>query len=437
MDERESDKLEERSDNLLISRRDLLRLGLAGGVACLSGACWAWLFGSEAITDATKDNPGVFKKGAPDDRTFEAWRQRGWVREGMHYRKDGSTVQCSICPNRCVLEPGDRSHCRTRINRDGTLFTLAYSNPCSFHVDPVEKKPLFHFLPGTRTFSLAIAGCVLRCMNCQNWEISQKRPEDTKKAEGPEIRMRPGAPPPASLDDLARLTMTPEDVVALAKATSSPSISYTYSEPIAWYEFTYDTAKKAREAGLKNILVTSGYIRTEPLRELARYIDAAHVDLKGFDEATYMKLNAGHLQPVLDAIRTLRDQGVWVEVINLIVPTYTDNLLTIRRMCEWLAREVDPNVPLHFSRFHPAHRLTHLPPTPIDTLERARGEARAAGLRFVYIGNVTGISDAGTTFCPNCHKAVIERDVFAVTTMRLRDGRCEFCQTPIPGVWKA
>jgi pyruvate formate lyase activating enzyme len=231
--------------------------------------------------------------------------------------------------------------------------------------------------------------------------------------------------------------MTPDDTVALAKATGCASIAYTYSEPVAWYEYTYDTAKVARAAGVKNVLVTSGYIRSEPLRDLAQWIDAAHVDLKGFDDAMYQKLNAGHLQPVLDAIRTLREQGVWVEIINLIVPTYTDHLPTIRRMCDWLAREVSPDVPLHFSRFHPAHRLTHLPPTPVDTLLRARDEARAAGLRYVYIGNVREVPDAGTTYCPNCHKPVVERDVFSVTSMRLRDGRCEFCQTPIPGVWKS
>jgi pyruvate formate lyase activating enzyme len=420
-----------------LSRRELLRLGAVGGWLLCRGTSWAWLWSASQITDATQDNPGVFKNGAPDEKTFEAWQRRGWVREALYYRKDGKRVQCGICPNRCVLEPGDRSHCRTRINRDGTLYTLGYSNPCSFHIDPVEKKPLFHFLPGSRSFSLAIAGCVLRCMNCQNWEISQRRPEETKSAEGPEIRLTPARPHPQTLDEVARLTMTPDDTVALAKATGCASIAYTYSEPVAWYEYTYDTAKVARAAGVKNVLVTSGYIRSEPLRDLAQWIDAAHVDLKGFDDAMYQKLNAGHLQPVLDAIRTLREQGVWVEIINLIVPTYTDHLPTIRRMCDWLAREVSPDVPLHFSRFHPAHRLTHLPPTPVDTLLRARDEARAAGLRYVYIGNVREVPDAGTTYCPNCHEPVVERDVFSVTSMRLRDGRCEFCQTPIPGVWKS
>ncbi|MCX7626048.1 MAG: AmmeMemoRadiSam system radical SAM enzyme [Candidatus Sumerlaeaceae bacterium] len=418
-----------------LTRRDLLKTGIVGASLCWCGRAVGWLWDTNKITDATQDNPGVFKGGAPTDTTFQAWQRRGWVREAMYYRKDGTKVQCALCPNRCILEPGDRSHCRTRVNRDGMLYTLGYSNPCSFHVDPVEKKPLFHFLPGSRSFSLAIAGCVLRCMNCQNWEISQKRPDETKRADGPEVRLSPSRPYLENLDEVARLTITPDELPALAKATGCASISYTYSEPIAWYEYTFDSAKAARIAGVRNVLVTSGYIRTEPLRELARYIDAAHVDLKGFDDPTYQKLNSGHLQPVLDTIRTLREAGVWVEIVNLIVPTYTDHLPTIRRMCEWVAHEVSPDVPMHFSRFHPAHRLAHLPPTPVETLKRARDEAKAAGLRYVYIGNVQGVPDAGTTYCPKCGKAVVERDVYSVVSIHVREGRCEFCHTPIPGVW--
>lgn len=426
----------QREGGCLLSRRDVLRWGLAGLAACWVSELSAWWWGP-SVTDATQDYPGIFKKDAPDEATFREWQRRGWLREAMHYqRRDSASVQCGICPNRCVLAPGDRSHCRTRINREGTLYTLAYSNPCSFHIDPVEKKPLYHFLPGSRAFSLAIAGCVLRCMNCQNWEISQKKPEETKRAEGPPLRLAPHETlTVASIEDLARLTMTPDDVVALAGASRCASIAYTYSEPIAWYEYTYDTAAVARRAGVKNVFVTSGYIRPEPLRELARFLDAAHVDLKGFDEATYMKLNAGHLQPVLDAIRTLKECGVWIEIVNLVVPTYTDHVPTIRRMCDWIAREIGPDVPVHFSRFHPAHRLTHLPPTPLETLLEAREQARQAGLRYVYLGNVTEVPDAGTTFCPSCKKPVIQRDLFAVTAMNLKDGHCANCGTPIPGVW--
>ncbi|RMH30019.1 MAG: AmmeMemoRadiSam system radical SAM enzyme [Candidatus Hydrogenedentota bacterium] len=428
-------KLQQRRASTRLSRRKFLQFVGLGALAGCSSSTWAWLWSQASIRDATQDNPGVFKRGAPDDATFEAWRRRGWVREAEFYIKRGTTVQCSICPNRCILEPGDRSHCRTRVNRDGTLYTLAYANPCTFHIDPVEKKPLFHFLPGSRTFSLAIAGCVLRCMNCQNWEISQKRPEDTKRADGPEFRLKPGGPPPASLDELARMSLFPEDVVANARASKCEAIAYTYSEPIAWFEYTLDTAKLARAAGVRNILVTSGYIRPDPLRELAQYIDAAHVDLKGFDEETYMRLNSGHLQPVLDAILTLKSAGVWVEIINLIVPTYTDNVALIRQMCGWIAEKVGPDVPLHFSRFHPAHRLTHLPPTPVETLLAAREQARAAGLRYVYIGNVRNVPDAGTTYCPNCRKPIILRDVFTVVEQHLSDGKCEFCRTPIAGIW--
>lgn len=420
-----------------VSRRELLRWGIGVASFSCTHSAWAWLWNSPAITDATLDNPGVFKKGAPSDTIFDAWKKRGWVHEAKWYTTEGKIVHCSLCPNRCTLEPGDRSHCRTRVNKDGVLYTLAYSNPCALHVDPVEKKPLFHFLPGSRSFSLAIAGCVLRCMNCQNWDISQKRPEETKVADGPEMRLQARDVVLGAAVDVTRVTVTPEDVVELAQASSCKSISYTYSEPVAWYEYTLDTAKLARHAGVKNVFVTSGYIRSEPLRELAQVLDAAHVDLKGFDDNIYQKLNAGHLQPVLDSIRTLRECGVWVEIINLVVPTYTDHIPTIRKMCDWIAQSVGPDVPLHFSRFHPAHRLTHLPPTPIDVLIRARDEARAAGLRYVYIGNVRGVADAQTTYCPACKKAVIERDVYAISAFHLQDGKCAFCGAPIPGVWKA
>lgn len=416
-------------------RRQVLKITGAGMVVAAGAGSMGWLWQPGGIIDATADNPGVFRKGAPPDATFESWKRQGWVKEAYHYRRLGANVQCSICPNHCLLEPGDRSHCRTRVNRDGTLYTLAYANPCTFHVDPVEKKPLFHFLPGSKSFSIAVAGCVLRCMNCQNWDISQKTPEETKHAGSGEFRVQPGGPMPASVDDIARMTLMPEDVVAMAETTGCKSVSYTYSEPVAWYEYTLDTCRRARERKMRNVLVTSGYIKEQPLRELAGCLDGAHVDLKGFDDSVYMKLNSGHLQPVLDTLRTLKDCGVWFEIINLIVPTYTDNPVVIRQMCNWLVEHIGPDVPLHFSRFHPAHRLAHLPPTPLDVLERARLEARSAGLRYVYVGNARGIGDAGTTYCPSCREPIVERDIFSVTAVRLVNGKCALCGAVIPGKW--
>lgn len=414
------------------SRRAAIGLG-AAGVASLAGAASLFDFFSRwREGEAPAD---IFKGDAPKGEVWEQWRQRGWVKEASHYLKLGRNVQCKVCPNNCLLAPGDRSHCRNKVNRDGTLYTLVYANPCTFHVDPVEKKPLFHFLPGSRTFSLATSGCVFRCLNCQNWEISQKKPEETKNPRGDELRVRPPLPSGFSLDQMARLSLFPADAAAVAEALGCPSVSYTYSEPTAFYEYTFDTCKAVRERKLKNIVVSCGSIEDRAARDLYQFVDAAHVDLKGFDQDIYTKLNSGKLQPILNTLKTLRELGVWFEIINLVVPTYTDDLGIIRRMCGWIARELGPDQPLHFSRFHPQHKLAYLTPTPVETLVKARDAARSEGLRYVYIGNVPGLEGAETTWCPNCKKAVVERDIFAVTALNLADGRCRGCGTRIAGVW--
>ncbi len=415
-----------------ISRREWLRYGLTGA-ACVAGGYAAVGYLVDAVRELTAE--GVFKGDAPSDAVWDLWRQRGWTHEGYHYLKLGRNVQCKVCPNNCLMEPGDRSHCRNKINRDGTLYTLAFANPCAFHVDPVEKKPLFHFLPSTHIYSLATSGCGFRCLNCQNWEISQRKPEETKDPRGPELRLRPpvGA---ITAQDVARLSLFPEDVVALAEWTKSASISYTYSEPTAYYEYTYATCVAARERKMRNILVTCGSMEEPPMRDLGRYLDAAHVDLKGFDEAIYRKLNTGKLQPVLKTLTTLKEMGIWFEIINLVVPTYTDKPDMIRRMCDWLVAHIGPDHPIHFSRFHPQHKLQTLPPTPVEILLEAQSIARTAGLRYAYVGNVPGLPDAETTFCPNCKRAIIVRDVFAITGAALdAGGKCKFCQTQIAGVW--
>jgi pyruvate formate lyase activating enzyme len=415
-----------------VSRRMALCLGAAGVAGLAGAASFLDFFAKWRAAEAPAD---IFKGDAPKDEVWELWQQRGWVKEGRHYLKLGRNVQCKVCPNNCLLGPGDRSHCRNRINRDGTLYTLAYANPCTFHIDPVEKKPLFHFLPGSRTFSLATAGCVFRCLNCQNWEISQKKPEETKDPRGAEFRLKPPLPAGLTQEQMARLSLFPEDVAAVAVALECPSVAYTYSEPTAFYEYAQDCCQAARARRLKNIVVTCGSIEERPARDLYQYVDAAHVDLKGFDEDTYQKLNSGRLQPILNTLKLLKELGVWFEIINLVVPTYTDKLDRIRRMCGWIAKELGPDRPMHFSRFHPEHKLTHLPPTPVESLVRARDAARAEGLRHVYVGNVPGLEGAGTTWCPNCRKAVVERDIFAVTRSDIVGGKCRFCQTRIAGVW--
>ena len=415
-----------------LSRRAAIGLG-AAGVAGLAGAASFFDFFSRwREAEAPAD---IFKGDAPKGEVWELWRKRGWVKEAAHYLKLGRNVQCKVCPNNCLLSPGDRSHCRNKVNFEGTLYTLVYGNPCTFHVDPVEKKPLFHFLPGTQTFSLATSGCVFRCLNCQNWEISQKKPEETKDPRGDELRFRPPLPSGLTLEQMARLSLFPTDAAAVAEALRCPSLAYTYSEPTAFYEYTLDTCKAARERKLRNIVVSCGSIEERPARDLYRWVDAAHVDLKGFDEAIYKQLNSGKLRPILDTIKLLKDLGVWVEIINLVVPTYTDNLDMIRLMCGWIARQMGPDQPLHFSRFHPQHKLDQLTPTPVETLLKAREAARAEGLHYVYIGNVPGLKGAETTWCPNCKKAIIERDIFAITGFNVAGGKCRFCGTKIAGVW--
>lgn len=414
------------------TRRRALLLGAAAGGTCLgAGSIWS-LLGNLGRDAAPAD---IFKGDAPKDELWEQWRGRGWVREARHYLRLDRNVQCKVCPNNCLLTPGDRSHCRNKVNVGGTLYTLAYGNPCTFHVDPIEKKPLYHFLPGSRSFSIATSGCVFRCLNCQNWEISQKKPEETKEARGEEFRLRPPLPERLTAEQMRRLSLFPEDLAAVASELRCPSVSYTYSEPTAYYEYAFDSCRAVRERGLKNVLVSCGSIEERPLRDLAAHVDAAHVDLKGFDDEVYRKLNSGRLAPILNTLKTLKEVGVWVEIIHLAVPTYTDKIDTIRRMCDWVIGELGPDMPIHFSRFHPQHKLAHLPPTPTETLVRAREAARAAGLRYVYIGNVAGLPDAGTTFCPGCRRAIVERDGYSVTRLDVVGGRCRHCGHSISGVW--
>jgi pyruvate formate lyase activating enzyme len=297
-----------------------------------------------------------------------------------------------------------------RENTGGELRTLVYGKPCSIHVDPMEKKPLFHFLPGSPVLSIATAGCNLHCRFCQNWEISQRPPEETENFDLP-----------------------PEQVVALAVKNRCPAIAYTYNDPVVYYEYAYDTSKLAREKGIRNVLVTAGYINEKPLRELCTVIDAAHVDLKG-DDDHYREICSGTLAPVQRTIEIMKKAGVWVEVINLVVPTLNDSPEKIRWLAKWLFDAVGPDVPLHFSRFHPIYRLKNLPPTPVETLRQAHGIAREIGLRYVYIGNVSGLEQE-STFCPKCGKIVIGRKAYFVGEKNLQDGKCAFCGETIAGVW--
>jgi pyruvate formate lyase activating enzyme len=328
-----------------------------------------------------------------------------------HTPHTGTYVQCNLCPRRCIIADGERGECGVRENRSGRLYSMVYGNPCAVHVDPIEKKPFYHFLPTIPAFSLATAGCNLHCLYCQNWSISQASPEQTQNLE-----------------------MPPEAVLRYAREYKSPVIAYTYTEPAVFYEYMLATARLAREGGLLNVVISAGYINPEPLRELCTTVDAVKIDLKGYDEDFYREVCDGRLGPVLEAILTIYESGTHLEIVNLVVPTLNDRLEQLEALARWLARDLSPDVPLHFSRFHPQYKLTNLPPTPVERLERAREVALEAGVRFVYIGNVPG-HDANNTYCPVCGRPIITRQGFAVGEYHLQDGVCAFCGEPIPGVW--
>ncbi|HEY63596.1 MAG TPA: AmmeMemoRadiSam system radical SAM enzyme [Caldilineae bacterium] len=328
-----------------------------------------------------------------------------------HTSHTGTYVRCSLCPHRCIIADGERGRCRVRENRGGRLYSMVYGNPCAVHVDPIEKKPFFHFLPRAAAFSLATAGCNLRCLYCQNWTISQVPPEKTQNVDLP-----------------------PEAVVEAARRAGAPVIAYTYSEPVVFYEYMLETARRAREAGLRNVVISAGFINPEPLKALCEVVDAIKIDLKGYDEKFYREVCSAELKPVLEAIRTIYEAGTHLEIVNLVVPTLNDSLEQLRALARWVVDELSPDVPLHFSRFYPQYKLTNLPPTPVEALTRAREIAMEEGVRFVYVGNVPG-HPGNSTYCPNCGRPIIVRQGFAVTAYHLKGNACAYCGEPIPGVW--
>ena len=382
-------------------RRRFIKRGAMGACGLALGVYTARDL-ARAGTGSPRPGMGFFQD-APD----ELWQ---WAREAAWYDQQKGMVHCRLCPHECVLAEGDRGFCRSRAVVDGQLHTLVYGNPCAIHVDPVEKKPLYHFLPGSSILSIATAGCNLRCLNCQNWAISQAKPEETDNGELP-----------------------PSTLVEYSRGNDVPAIAYTYSEPIIFYEYVRDTAALAREGGVRNVLVTAGYILEPPLRALCQVVDAANVDLKAFNDEFYREVTGSRLKPVLRCLEVMREEGVWVEVTRLIVPTHSDDIEDIRRMCAWIARSLGPDTPLHIARFHPAYRLQGLPPTPVETLDQARKVAAEEGLHYVYVGNMPG-PDGQDTICPYCRQPVIERRGHTILSNRLEGTRCP-CGEEIPGVW--
>lgn len=389
-----------------VSRRQFLRTSAAFLLSGTLGGAFSPMFDPCAYATSLADIKGEVSRGNAPKRLWK------YSREGYFYtKKYGGKVMCGVCPNQCVLAPGDRSVCRSKVNLGGRLFSIAYGNPCSATVDPIEKKPLFHFRPRSKAFSIATTGCNLRCLNCQNWEISQARPEDATFSE-----------------------LFPTDVVKAARLSGSHSIAYTYSEPISFYEYMFDTAKLARQSLLTNVLISNGYINTEPLIKLSTVLDGANINLKSFSDDIYRKLNGGRLDPVLNTLKILHEHKVHFEVTNLVVPGYTDDEEMVKRMCGWILKNLGPDHPVHFLRFFPKYKLDRLPPTPISTLGRFREVALKEGIRYVYVGNVPA-HEGSNTYCHACKKLLIERMGYLVPIYNLDGNLCSFCKAVIPGVW--
>jgi pyruvate formate lyase activating enzyme len=334
------------------------------------------------------------------------------LHEAKYYRKlDQGQVQCQLCPRGCILSEGERGLCRIRANIGGTLRALTYALPVSIHADPIEKKPLFHVLPGSTALSLATVGCNSGCVFCQNYEISQASPED-----------------------VPRKLVPPARLVAAAVERGDAGIAYTYTEPTVFFEYMLETATLAKAKGLRNYWITCGQIREEPLVELCHVLDAANVDLKGFSDEFYVEYCDFHLEPVLRTLQVLKREGVHTEITNLLIPGANDDPAMVRAMCRWIKAELGPETPLHFSRFHPDYKLVHRPPTPAATLARMRGIALEEGLKYVYVGNAE-VEGASDTPCPACGHLAVRRSGFLVTADRIKNGKCPDCGAVLRGIW--
>ena len=375
-----------------MTRREALHAAAVGGL------CWG---------------AGLASLHAADDPLADLADQRQFIKEAMFYEKlSNQRVKCTLCPRECRVADRERGFCGARENRAGTYYTLVHSRPCSIgRADPIEKKPLFHYLPGTDAFSIATAGCNMECQFCQNWEISQFRPEQVRSTYLP-----------------------PEKVVELSRRQRAPTVAFTYSEPTIFYEYMYDTAKAGRARGVGGAMISNGYISEAAMVKLCEQLTVVKIDLKAFTNKFYQDVCAGTLEPVLHTLKTLKRIGIWFEIVVLIIPTLNDSAKEIREMCEWVRRELGPDVPIHFSRFHPTYRLQNLPRTPVKTVDMARKIALNAGLHYAYLGNVP-THPGENTYCPKCGATVIKRVGFYATPSGLKDGKCAKCGRPIAGVW--
>jgi pyruvate formate lyase activating enzyme len=380
------------------TRRDLLRWGVACGAAGALGH----IGGSSALGQDVA-GPGML----PGPQLEGVARH-----EALFWEKlDQNRVKCVLCPRECEVADVERGYCGVRENRGGDYQTLVYGALCSANIDPIEKKPLFHYLQGTKAFSIETAGCNIECKFCQNWQISQFRPEQV----------------PSTL-------VSPERLISVCKARYSPTIAYTYSEPVIFYEYMHDTAALAREHGIGSVIISNGYIQEKPLRQLCKQLTGVKIDFKAFTEKFYRESCAGELKPVLRVMELLKEIGIWFEMVVLVIPTLNDSPDEIKQMSQWVMKHLGPDVPMHFTRFHPTYRITNLPRTPISTLERCREIAMGEGLHYVYAGNVP-MHPGENTYCHGCGNELIRRVGFRVKSNRITGGKCPKCDTAIPGVW--
>ena len=329
-----------------------------------------------------------------------------------HHRLENGRIQCDLCPRRCQLKDGQRAFCFVRQRVGEEIVLTSYGRASGFCVDPIEKKPLNHFLPGSAVLSFGTAGCNLGCRFCQNWDISKARAADR-------------------LSDIA----TPEGIARAAVEAGCKSVAFTYNDPVIFAEYAIDTAKACREVGLRSVAVTAGYITSEARPAFFSAMDAVNVDLKAFTDGFYKKLCFASLEPVLDTLRYVHHEtAAWLEITTLLIPGQNDSEEEVAKLCEWVARELGPDVPLHFTKFHPDYEMLDVAPTPAATCERARRQAVAAGLHYVYTGNIRDLAGQ-STYCPGCAALVIERDGYSQGTYAIADGHCSHCGAPIAGVF--
>lgn len=320
-------------------------------------------------------------------------------------------MQCQLCPHFCVLKHNERGKCGVRENQKGKLYSLVYEKPCSFSIDPIEKKPLYHFMPGERAISIATVGCNLSCKFCQNWEISKAKPEKYPYEK-----------------------LSPEKVVEETLKAGCKIISYTYTEPTVFYEYMLDIAKLARKKGIKNVIVSNGFINPEPLKELCEYIDGANIDLKSINPEFYEKICEARLKPILEALKILKQNNVWVEITNLLISGKNDSQEGIKKLSEFV-KSLGKDTVLHFSAFYPCYKMLDVPRTPEETVKKAREIALKAGLNYVYTGNILD-EEGSTTFCPKCKRPLVKRQGFYVLQNNIEKGKCSFCKTGIAGMWE-